>query len=220
MDRRRGQAWRPAPLRKTFIPATGRRAGLFAMLPRKVGLFRRSDFRVFIRWSVCVFGVALTAGLVAGTRPVIMATRGVVVTGHHRASDAGIEMLKKGGNAVDAGVAAVFAQAVVEFDRFGLGGEVPILIYLAEQEKVISLNGHGFAPRRATIEWFRERNIDYVPGDGFLGAVVPPGKRVRSGEVWAGVPAKFLRPVTAEERAWIAESADHYCELAAAYLNA
>lgn len=52
------------------------------------------------------------------------------------------------------------------------------------------------------------------------GAVVPPGKRVRSGEVWAGVPAKFLRPVTAEERAWIAESADHYCELAAAYLNA
>ncbi len=142
------------------------------MLPRKMGVFGCGVVRAFLRWSVC-FGVA-ALGLVAGTRPLIMGTRGVVVTGHHRASDAGLEMLKNGGNAVDAGVAAVFAQAVVEFDRFGLGGEVPILIHLAEQEKVVSLNGHGFAPRRATIEWFRERKIEYVPGDGFLGAVVPP----------------------------------------------
>ena len=52
------------------------------------------------------------------------------------------------------------------------------------------------------------------------GAVVPPGKRVRAGEVWAGVPAKFLRPVTEAERAWIAEVATRYCELAASYLNA
>jgi len=115
----------------------------------------------------------LEEAIIAGTRPVVMATRGVVVTGHHRASDAGLEMLKKGGNAIDAGVAAVFAQTVVEFDRFGLGGEVPILIHLAPQNKVVVINGQGFAPRRATIEWFQKHNIDYIPGDGFLGAVVP-----------------------------------------------
>lgn len=115
----------------------------------------------------------LGEAIIAGTRPVVMATRGVVVTGHHRASDAGLEMLKKGGNAIDAGVAAVFAQTVVEFNRFGLGGEVPILIHLARQNKVVVINGQGFAPRRATIEWFQEHNIDYIPGDGFLGAVVP-----------------------------------------------
>ena len=109
----------------------------------------------------------------AGTRPVIMGTRGVVVSGHHQASAAGLEMLRKGGNAADAGVATVFAQAVVEFDRFGIGGEVPILVYLAEEGKVVSINGHGFAPLAATIDWFKERNIDVIPGDGFLPAVVP-----------------------------------------------
>ena len=115
----------------------------------------------------------VAASVNAGTRPVIMGTRGVVVSGHHQASAAGLEMLRKGGNAADAGVAAVFAQAVVEFDRFGIGGEVPILIYLAKEEKVVSINGHGFAPLAATLEWFKERNIEVMPGDGFLPAVVP-----------------------------------------------
>ena len=109
----------------------------------------------------------------AGTRPYVMGTRGVVVSGHHRASDAGLDMLKAGGNAVDAGVATVFAQAVVEFDRFGIGGEVPILIYSAEQERVIAVSGQGQAPRRATPEWFRANGIQAIPGDCFLAAPVP-----------------------------------------------
>lgn len=102
-----------------------------------------------------------------------MGTRGAVVSGHHQASDAGLTMLKNGGNAIDAGVATVFAQAVVEFDRFGIGGEAPVLIYLADEKKVVSLSGQGTAPQAATIEWFRSRDIDLVPMDGFLPATVP-----------------------------------------------
>ncbi len=111
-----------------------------------------------------------------------MGARGVVVSGHHAASDAGLTMLKNGGNAVDAGVAAVFAQAVTEFDRFGFGGEVPILIYSAERGKVLAINGQGQAPAKATLEWFRERNIEAVPGDCFLPATVPavPGSLIRA----------------------------------------
>ncbi len=111
--------------------------------------------------------------LLAGTRPYVMGTRGVVVSGHHQASDAGLDMLKAGGNAVDAGVAAVFAQAVTEFDRFGLGGEVPILIYSAAGDRVAAINGQGQAPRRATIEWFRQNGLQAIPGDCFLAAPVP-----------------------------------------------
>ena len=80
----------------------------------------------------------------------VMGRRGVVVSGHHLSSDAGLDILKRGGNAVDAGVATVFAQAVVEFDRFGFGGEVPVLIYSAERKDVVAVNGHGHAPVRAT----------------------------------------------------------------------
>ena len=122
-----------------------------------------------------LFGLALLAAscALAGTRPLVMGRNGVVVSGHHLASDAGLDILKKGGNAVDAGVATVFAQAVTEFDRFGIGGEVPILIYLADEGKVVAINGNGPAPLRASLEWFRERNIEAIPGDCFLPAVVP-----------------------------------------------
>ncbi len=111
--------------------------------------------------------------LVAGTRPYVMGTRGVVVSGHHQASDAGLDMLKAGGNAIDAGVATVFAQAVTEFDRFGIGGEVPILIHSAKEGRVIAVNGQGQAPRRATLEWFRSNGLHSIPGDCFLAAPVP-----------------------------------------------
>ena len=121
---------------------------------------------------ICLAMLAACCAL-AGTRPLVMGRNGVVVSGHHLASDAGLDILKKGGNAVDAGVATVFAQAVAEFDRFGLGGEVPMLIYVAEERKVVSINGNGPAPLRASLEWFRERNIEAIPGDCFLPAVVP-----------------------------------------------
>lgn len=124
------------------------------------------------RLALAVFALP-AAWLAAQTRPLIMGQNGVVVSGHHLASDAGLDMLKKGGNAVDAGVATVFAQAVVEFDRFGIGGEVPILIYLADRKKVVAINGHGPAPLKATLEWFSQRNIEAIPGDCFLPAVVP-----------------------------------------------
>ena len=111
--------------------------------------------------------------LSAGTRPYVMGARGVVVSGHHQASDAGLDMLKAGGNAIDAGVATVFAQAVTEFDRFGIGGEVPILIHSAEDRRVVAVNGQGQAPRRATIGWFRSNGLHAIPGDCFLAAPVP-----------------------------------------------
>ena len=114
-----------------------------------------------------------TMTVAAGTRPYVMGTRGVVVSGHHQASDAGLDMLKAGGNAIDAGVATVFAQAVTEFDRFGLGGEVPILIHNAADGRVVAVNGQGQAPRKATPEWFRSKGIAAIPGDCFLAAPVP-----------------------------------------------
>lgn len=114
-----------------------------------------------------------SAVVAAQTRPLVMGRNGVVVSGHPLASEAGLQMLRNGGNAVDAGVATVIAQAVTEFDRFGFGGEVPILIHSARDGETVAVNGHGTAPAAATVEWFEQRGIEAIPGDCFLPAVVP-----------------------------------------------
>jgi gamma-glutamyltranspeptidase/glutathione hydrolase len=102
-----------------------------------------------------------------------MGTHGVVAAGHYLAAQAGLRMLQAGGNAIDAGVAAGFALAVLKPQDNGIAGESPILIYAAECGRPFAINGNGTAPREATIERFRELGIDLIPGDGFLPAVVP-----------------------------------------------
>jgi gamma-glutamyltranspeptidase / glutathione hydrolase len=107
------------------------------------------------------------------TRPVIAGRKGVVTAGHYLAAQAGMEVLRSGGNAVDAGVAAGFCLAVLEPQSNGIGGESPILIHHARSGRTVAVNGQGTAPRAATLEWFRERGISLIPGDGLLAATVP-----------------------------------------------
>lgn len=107
------------------------------------------------------------------TRPVIMGTHGVVTGGHYLAAAAGFRTLEKGGNAIDACVAAGLACNVLEPQSNGIGGEVPILIYSAKDKRTFAINGQGCAPKAATIDWFRSRGISVIPGDGFLPATVP-----------------------------------------------
>jgi len=86
---------------------------------------------------------------------------------------AGLRMLLKGGNAVDAGAAMWFALTVLEPWIVGPAGESPILIYVSEEDRVVAVNGQGPAPKAATIEWFKENGYNLIPPDGFLPAVVP-----------------------------------------------
>jgi gamma-glutamyltranspeptidase/glutathione hydrolase len=108
----------------------------------------------------------------SATRPVIRGRHLVVSCGHYLAALSGMRMLALGGNAVDAGVAAVFAQAVLESQSFGFGGECPILIYSARDRRAVAINGNMRAPAAATIEWFRAHDVRLIPDDGFLPAGV------------------------------------------------
>jgi len=107
------------------------------------------------------------------TRPVIMGTHGVVTSCHYLASETGLYALKRGGNVVDAGATMWFCLTVLKPHMVGVAGEVPILLYWADEEKVLVVNGQGPAPRAATIEWFKGHGYELIPGDGFLPAVVP-----------------------------------------------
>ncbi len=107
------------------------------------------------------------------TRPVLQGTLGMVAAGHYLAAAIGLRLLESGGNAVDAGVAAGFALALLKPQSVGIGGEGPILIHLAQRGRSIAITGQGWAPRAATIDWFRSRGIGLIPSDGFLPATVP-----------------------------------------------
>jgi gamma-glutamyltranspeptidase/glutathione hydrolase len=104
-------------------------------------------------------------------RPEITGARGIVAGGRNFSVAAGLKMLQQGGNAVDAGVAAVFAASVVEISHFGFGGECPLMIYDAKTKRVVVVNGQGPAPKAATPEIFKAKGK--VDANGPLAATVP-----------------------------------------------
>lgn len=101
----------------------------------------------------------------------VIGSNGAVGAGRKGSEEAAIRMLKAGGNAVDAGVASIFALSVTDHDQFCFGGEVPILFYSSEQKKVFAISGMGTAPRKATLEMFI--GMDAIPGSGILPAAIP-----------------------------------------------
>src|SRR5699024_2867959 len=107
------------------------------------------------------------------TRPVIMGNNIVVASGHHLASLIGMKIYAIGGNAFDVGVAMCFSQSLLEFQNYGFGGEIPILLYSAKENRVISVNGNMSAPKEATIKKYKKKGVtESIPGDGLLSAGV------------------------------------------------
>jgi gamma-glutamyltranspeptidase/glutathione hydrolase len=104
-------------------------------------------------------------------RSEVRADNGVVAAGRTFSAEAGARILSAGGNAIDAGVASVFAAAVVEISHFGLGGEAPIIIYSAKDKRVVVINGQGSAPKAASPAMFAGQNA--IPGNGPNGATIP-----------------------------------------------
>jgi len=103
------------------------------------------------------------------TAQIACGKNGVVVAGHALASEAAITVLRAGGNAVDAAIAAALVLAVVCPYAVSLAGDLYALVYEPKDGTVAGLNATGAAPASAT----RERFADGIPGTGILSATVP-----------------------------------------------
>ena len=113
--------------------------------------------------------------------PAVRGTREMVGAANNFEVEAGYRLLQQGGNAVDAGVAAVLAATVTEQARVGLGGEMPLIIKMkGKPARVVS--GVGTAPAKATAAhflkrtpepWEREGRIPPIPGEGLQAAILP-----------------------------------------------
>src|SRR5437868_9457617 len=104
-------------------------------------------------------------------RPTIVAQHGMVAAGHPLAAEAGMRILKAGGNAVDAAIATWAVQGQVEPGMTGLGADMFVLIYLAKTGEVKFINGTGFAAQAATIDFYKSKSG--IPDEGPLSIAVP-----------------------------------------------
>jgi len=129
--------------------------------------------------------------------PRLMGTRGAVAANSNLSADAGADVLKAGGNAIDAAVAASFVEGLVNPQMHTIGGECPILVRLAGESRVLAVNGNMAAPARATPEAFRARGLADIPDSGILAAGVPAafGALVTALQKWGTMPlAEVIAP--------------------------
>jgi gamma-glutamyltranspeptidase/glutathione hydrolase len=105
-------------------------------------------------------------------RPAVAGPSGGVSAGHPLTSAAALQVLLKGGNAFDAGVAALLAGGIVEQDLYSLGGEALVLVYPKGDGKVTSVVGQGWAPHAVDVDWYLTRHKT-LKGEGLDPAVVP-----------------------------------------------
>ncbi len=108
------------------------------------------------------------------TRPVIRGTEYAVVSMKPQASQVGERILRAGGNAFDAAVAAQAVLGLADFPMNGVGCDAELLVYDARTKKVYSINAEGTAPKLATIEWYQKNADGKIPeSDGLLSASLP-----------------------------------------------
>jgi gamma-glutamyltranspeptidase len=106
-------------------------------------------------------------------RPITLARRGMVVVPHYLAAEAGLDLLKAGGNAIDAAVAASAMLQVVYPFVCGLGGDIFMIIYDARSGKLHGLNSSGRSAQAATIERYRDLGYTTMPVLGIHTVTVP-----------------------------------------------
>ncbi len=125
-------------------------------------------------------------------RPPAMGNHGAVTAGHPLAAQTGLDVLRAGGNAVDAAVAMAGVLAVVRPHMNGIGGDTFMLIYRAREGKVFGLNGSGRAGSRASADALRRRGLQRIPSSG-LDAVTVPG----TVSAWTAALSRFgSRPLS------------------------
>jgi gamma-glutamyltranspeptidase/glutathione hydrolase len=107
------------------------------------------------------------------TRPELRGTFGAVASTHWLATQAGMAVLERGGNAFDAACAAGFVLQVVEPHLNGPGGDLPAVFWSVDAGKPLVLCAQGVSPAAATIDEYRARGLEQVPGTGLLAACVP-----------------------------------------------
>ncbi len=112
-------------------------------------------------------------GKIFATRSEVLAQHGMACTSHPLATQAAIDILKQGGNAIDAAIAANAVLGVVEPEMNGIGGDLFAIVYDAKTKKLYGLNASGHSPYALTMDEFKKKELTAIPSHGVLPVSVP-----------------------------------------------
>lgn len=128
-------------------------------------------------FSLFIGAQAMAADRVTGktfaTRSEVIAPHGMVASSHPLATQIGLQILKDGGNAIDAAIATNAALGLMEPTGNGIGGDLYAIVWDAESQQLYGLNASGRSPKSLTREWFIENGYTSIPPYGPLPVSVP-----------------------------------------------
>ena len=130
-------------------------------------------FAFIIMYSFHFYSQDRITGELFSTRSEVIAKNGMVATSHPLATQVGVDILKGGGNAIDAAIAANAAIGLMEPTGNGIGGDLFAIIWIDREKKLYGLNSSGRSPKNLTLDYFKENGISEIPAYGPLPVSVP-----------------------------------------------
>ena len=123
--------------------------------------------------SLPVSGGDRVTGQAFATRSEVIARHGMAATSQPLVTQIALDVLKAGGNAVDAAIAANAAQGLMEPVGNGIGGDLFAIVWDAESQALYGLNASGRSPRSLSLQWFADQGYETIPSYGPLPVSVP-----------------------------------------------
>ena len=130
-------------------------------------------FILLVTMATTGFGYDRITGEKFASRSEVIGQNGMVATSHPLATQIGLDILKQGGTAVDAAIAANIALGLMEPTGNGIGGDLFAIIWDAQSNKLHGLNASGPAPMNLSIDYFEQQGLKKIPAYGPLPVTVP-----------------------------------------------
>ena len=119
------------------------------------------------------YGYDRVTGEQFASRSEVIGQHGMIATSHPLATQIGLDILKKGGTAIDAAIAANIALGLMEPTGSGIGGDLFAIVWDAKERKLFGLNASGPAPQSISLDYFKEQKLNKIPPFGPLPVTVP-----------------------------------------------
>ena len=178
--------------------------------------------KLLIFFFILAFGPSITGqdritGKSFATRSEVIAPHGMACTSQPLATQVALDILKKGGTAIDAAIAANAALGLMEPTGCGIGGDLFAIVWDAENKKLHGLNASGRSPKNLTLQYFKDQDMSKIPAYGSLPVSVPGAV-----DGWFELHGKFGKLPMDEILApaiYYAENGFPVSELIAYYMN-